>query len=83
MPLGRYLRRKLREAYGMSEVGTPKEVLAAVSEEMLLVHEERIALEISKGKKIDHAYRALIDERLQKCLNVEAKVNIWSKKGTL
>lgn len=83
MPLGRYLRRKLREAYGLSELGTPKEVLAKVTEEMLVLQEERVALELSKGKKVDQAYRALIDERLQKCLNIEAKVSIWSKKGTL
>lgn len=83
MPLGRYLRIKLREAYGLSEVNVPKEVLKAVQKEMLRVQEEHVQKEVQKGKTIQEAYRSLIDERIQKVLNTESRYKIFGKKGNL
>lgn len=83
MPLGRYLRSQIRKEYGLSEIGVPKEVLKKVQKEMLLVQEARIEKEVSQGKTIVQAYRTILDEKIQKCLNAESRYKIKPKKGNI
>lgn len=73
-PIGRYLRRKLREQLGFETIGgqeKPKAIRAARLQEM------------SKGKGIG----AVLDKEnavnAQKVIQVERKAQIWAKKGKL
>lgn len=81
-PLGRYLRQKLRESYGL-EKATPKEVLSQLSEKMCQVQEEKLQEQISKGKTIQEAYDFLKQEKDQKILNMEKRFKIMNQKGDL
>lgn len=67
MPLGRYLRRKLREKYGFKDTKTPEEKLLQFSIQMSDLFKE-------KGKE------KVLQEKKQKILNLEARTKIYSQR---
>lgn len=74
MPLGRYLKEKLREALGFDEKTLPEAKFLEWMEEMRVVQEA--------AKVAGTSYRkALIEE--QKIRNTEAKHKVWRKKGSV
>lgn len=73
LPLGRYLRMKLREGYGFKETGTPKEVLRDLALQRLQ--------ELSGMSKDDR--QAEKAQAKQKVLNMENKAKIFAKKGNI
>lgn len=84
LPLGRYLRRKWRQALGRNE-DAPQGELERYSREMQVVFAEERA-----QKEAENVPRCFLDNRTlyltrnrQKLLNAEAKFKIFSKKGSL
>lgn len=80
-PLGRYLKEKIREAYGFKEKGTPKEKLKEWSmqlSELLEVAINSTEDPTQREKNIKNVY---IND--QKILNMETRHNIFNKKGSL
>jgi len=75
LPLGRYLRRKLREELGFDSVGGQKKPEALRQEEMqsLLENSGSRSRYLQEKPFVDH----------QKIVQVEGKAKIWSKKGKL
>lgn len=84
-PLGRYLRRKLRELYGFKETGGQKENLDLYKQEMFVMLQKALGAEkISNPELKREALKAfIISENKQKVLNLETKQKIFQKKGTL
>lgn len=80
LPLGRYLREKIREYYGFEEKGTPKEVLFELSEKMCELHERDVEAAKAQKKSL-WLYKK--EEKVQKIRNLESKQNVFSKKGSL
>lgn len=75
LPLGRYLRRKIREEMGFDNIGgqeKPQQVQAAEMSALLEASGSRTRYKLEKPF-IEH----------QKILQVETKAKIWSKKGKL
>lgn len=83
LPLGRYLRSKMRGLYGFKEEGTPKEVLRALSEEMYRVFEADFDAAKEKGISVKQFYRQKAEVRKQQILNIESKFKAFNKKGWL
>lgn len=80
MPLGRYLRRKLRERLGFKETGSQKEVIQKFKEEM----RELCATLLDDPKNKNKTFgQMLLEENKQKVLNLETKQNIYKKRGNL
>lgn len=79
-PLGRYLKMKLRERLGFEETNTPKEILKDLSFDMCQLHEEDARVAKEKKKSL-WLYQKEIRE--QKIKNLEAKQNIYTKKGSI
>lgn len=80
LPLGRYLTRKLREAYGLQETGAPEGWQAQKLEEVFTVFENSIKDPRNRSKSLK---QMLLQENKQKVLNLEAKLKIFSKKGSI
>lgn len=80
LPLGRYLRRKLREKYGFENVGSPQEVLRKLDEEMSRVLEEALEKPENRSKPFG---QILQEKCKQKILSLEARQKIFSQKGVL
>lgn len=79
LPLGRYLRSKLREKLGFKETSTPKESLRAWQEMLLEVYTDAIQdPQNPKGVKA-----LLLKQNHQKILNLETRAKIFNKKGEL
>lgn len=80
LPLGRYLRKKLREKLGFADTATPQEVLLHLQRQQA----EVLAAELKKPQnKNKTAARIFVDINKQKVLNLETRQKIFSKKGTL
>lgn len=84
MPLGRYLRRKLREEIGRS-ADTPESVMGRVVEEM-----SALLGEVKKEAEMDGTPGAFMDKKslvqranIQKIRNVEARAKIYSQERPL
>jgi len=78
-PLGRYLKKKLRQMYGFEEDKTPQEKIDQWHEEMCGVHEEAQA----HPEGPVQGYVELSHHKLGKIQSVEGKSKIFKKKGTL
>lgn len=76
VPLGRYLRRKLREEVGFTETGTPDHSQASEArrEELRTLSSKAIEAGTSLRKQV------VEDQRI---LQLETRARIWRKKGTL
>lgn len=81
MPLGRYLRKKLRERMGLDEEKIKKESLKNWSLQMSELFEN--ALSLPGGTQKGTLAEILIEQNKQKVLNLETKQKIYSKKGDL
>ena len=75
LPLGRYLRRKLREELGFDTIGGQKKPEALRQEEM------QSLLETSGSRSRYLQEKPFVEH--QKIVQVEGKAKIWSKKGKL
>lgn len=80
LPLGRYLRRKIREKLGHRETSTPKEILLHLQKENADILQEELKKPENKSKSIKKIF---LDLNKQKVLNLEARQKIFSKKGSL
>lgn len=82
LPLGRYLKSKLREQYGFASKDTPPQVLQKFREEMHQLFEDSLK---SKAIKASQSFKNyLIDINKQKVLNMETKTKIHTpRKGKL
>lgn len=80
-PLGRYLKEKIREAYGFQEKGTPKEKLKEYSMQLSELLEAAINSTEDPTQREKNIKNVYINE--QKILNMETRHNIFNKKGTL
>ena len=74
MPLGRYLRRKIREQMGFVESGGQPEVIASFQQEMRLLREDYLASPSGKTFK-----EFLVDKDLGKILSIEGKYKIFNQ----
>ncbi|QCS37359.1 replication initiation protein [Tortoise microvirus 92] len=83
MPIGRYLRTKIRERYGFEETGTPKELLLKLQQDARDLEEMEARIYEEEGRSPTEYYRDRAATRSQKIRNIETKFKIWSKKGTL
>lgn len=79
-PLGRYLRRKLREGYGIKDGKAPEAALLAWSAEMHELLKDAESRAEAQGKKV---WEVLKEEKSQKILNLESKFNIRRKRESL
>jgi len=84
-PLGRYLKRILRETLGFYETGGQTETINQYKQEMFGLLQEALAGEkISNPALKREALKAfLLDQNKQKVLNLETKQRIFAKKGSL
>jgi len=78
MPLGRYLREKMRLAYGFSEKTTPLESLATFADSMRELFKKTLADPANHNKSLEEI---LVQENKQKILNIENKTKIYASKG--
>lgn len=79
-PLGRYLRSKVRQAFGMEETGTPKEALSKLSKEMSDLYEAYL----DKPENHSKSFKTFLnDMNHQKILNREKKWKLYKSKGSL
>jgi len=78
MPLGRYLREKMRLAYGFTEKTTPPESLASFAETMRELFKKTLADPANHNKSLEEI---LVQENKQKILNIENKTKIYASKG--
>lgn len=79
LPLGRYLRSKIRKHLGHDEK-TPQEILFALQQETINQVSEALKLPENKSKSVK---KILLDLNKQKVLNLETRIKIFSKKGAL
>lgn len=83
MPLGRYLRRKLRVYSGLDEK-TPAEVMEKLFQEMQPLRDLAQASSDLTGAKYGDEYRRLIIKAAdQSVLNMETRAKIFKKRGNL
>lgn len=78
-PLGRYLRRKLRERYGFDELSTPKEILSRLSLEAC----EKEIEEVQLCGSYEAYEKKQKEGRQQAIANVEARSRIFKKRSTI
>lgn len=79
LPLGRYLRSKIRKELG-HDPKTPQELLLRLQEETAALITEALEKQENKSKSVK---RILVDLNKQKVLNLETRLKIFSKKGDL
>lgn len=79
-PLGRYLRRKIREYAGFKEIGGQEIPKLQRFQEMSELLEAALAEPKNRSKTFGEI---LLEKNSQKVLNLEAKSKIFKKKGTL
>jgi len=77
-PLGRYLRKKLREVLGFNETGSQKESLTKWKMQLRAMHEEKIADTNNKGKTYKELF---IEPQKQKILNMESNSSSADSTG--
>lgn len=80
LPLGRYLRRKIREKLGHRETSTPQEMLLRLQFETTQTISDELKIPENKSKSVK---KILLDLNKQKVLNLENRIKIYSKKGAL
>lgn len=80
LPLGRYLRRKLREQLGHKETSTPQSVLLRLQQEKATEIGEALKNPQNKNKSVK---KILLELNKQKVLNLENRIKIFAKKGSL
>ena len=79
LPLGRYLRTKIRKELGHAP-SCPEEMLLRLQQEKA----ETIVLELKKPENISKSVKQIFLElNRQKVLNLESRLKIFSKKGPL
>lgn len=78
-PLGRYLRRKLREALGFPDPSGREAALKALALQVQELHAE--ARQHKKGQTFGYRHQALTKQ--QKIINLETRHKIYNKKGDL
>jgi len=83
LPLGRYLKSKLRKEYGFEDSKTPKEVISKISEEKATLHELQREDALTSGKTTTEFYRELSATKNQRILNLTTRTNVRDKKGIL
>lgn len=72
-PLGRYLRRKLREFLKWTETGTPESALESWTEELKAMFAE----EIQKEENLNLTWAQIMQKlKAQECRNMEAQAKI-------
>lgn len=79
LPLGRYLRRKLREALGFGSLDTTEEAMRKLSQEMRRVFEEALASPEGPTEGLKY----LEQVKAQRILNAESRFKIHNKRGAL
>jgi len=79
LPLGRYLRSKIRKELG-HDPKTPQELLLRLQIETTSLITEALQNQENKSKSVK---RILVDLNKQKVLNLETRLKIFSKKGDL
>lgn len=79
MPLGRYLRRKLREHLGFKNVDAQDGWALKASEEVCKVYEKAF----SETDDAKAAMQKVLEQKKQKILNCETRYKLFSKKGGL
>lgn len=80
LPLGRYLKEKVRELYGFEKKTTPKEVMQKIKEDVQRMREAYESDPKNKGKCW---YKKELEDRKQKILNLETRYKIYKKGGIL
>lgn len=80
MPLGRYLRNKLRESAGLNTEKIKEENLKKFKQEMQSMFENCFSNPKNKSKSFK---KVLLEENKQKVSNLESRENIYKKKGHL
>jgi len=80
MPLGRYLRRKIREAYGFENTAAQDGWQTKQNQEMHELLKNALLDPANKSKSLG---QMLLDKNKQKVLNIENKHKILSTKGKL
>lgn len=78
LPLGRYLKGKIREAMGRKKT-TPQEALKAFTDQLRELQE----MENEKDKKYNSVKDVVLKESIQKRRNLITRFNIFNKKGDL
>lgn len=79
LPLGRYMRTRLRKELGFEE-GEPDEVAYARSAEMLTMYQNYLLDEKAKGNIPLGFKQALLEANKQKTLNMETRMKIFAAK---
>jgi len=80
LPLGRYLKRKLREELGFKEIGAQESTLLELQVEMSVLFEDALSNPENKSKSLK---QILIDMNKQKIANLESKSKIFDKRKSL
>lgn len=80
MPLGRYLRGKLRAHLGFKEKGTPKILLLAAQMQMRDMFREELKKPQNRSKQLS---QIIVDVNKQKALNLESKSKLFNKRKGL
>lgn len=81
LPLGRYLRRKIREGMEWTEVSAQPETLAARDAEMQALWVDYVADKKAKGEVPLSIKHMLLEQNAQKVRNMETKAKIFASKG--
>lgn len=80
LPLGRYLRRRLRYELGFGSADAPDKAKAKSALEMRVLFEESQKDSENKSKSVT---QIIVDSNAQKIINLEAREKIWASKETL
>lgn len=86
LPLGGYLKRKIRERLGFHDVSTPKEKLREINKDLYALFEEglkELPWKVSRSYKETLWEEFLKKQMAQKILNLEAKQHIFKKRGSV
>jgi len=82
IPLGRYLRRKLREKLGFLSTGNSQESLEKFGAEMRKIFEEEIALKTDSSEPWTLG-KIFVDMNRQKVLNLEGRTKIYEARRSV
>lgn len=80
IPLGRYLRRRLRYEVGFATMDTPEKAKDKFGAKMRVLLQADVFNSENKAKPLG---KILVDKMEQKVRNLEVRTNIYSKKGSL
>lgn len=80
LPLGRYLRAKIRQLAGLDEEKIKKEALERFQKEMSRMLEVAFENPENKSKSLR---KIMLQENAQKVLNLESRQKLFNKKGSL